>query len=88
MALGDDIIGHGAIFDVLNSAQESVIGKRLTIPQQESSQLTVTFDYSSGLGRHQVNLNVQSSAPTQDFLVIPLYATVRKPPIADLQRGN
>jgi hypothetical protein len=76
MELSDDIIGHGAIFDVLNSAQESIIGKRFTIPQQGSSQLIVTFDYTSGLGRHQVDLNLQTNDLTHDLVVVPLYATV------------
>jgi hypothetical protein len=74
--LGPETLGHGAIFDLVNQSGNSILGTRTSIPSHGNSVFEVTFDYTSALGAHRLNLQVQTNDPANQNIQIPLSATV------------
>jgi hypothetical protein len=76
-SLGPELVGHGALFGVEDQQNNSVLGTSISIPSGGNVVLNVTFDYSSGIGAHRLNLQLQTNDPTNQNVQVPLSATVR-----------
>jgi hypothetical protein len=79
LSLGPELVGYGALFDVVDHQNNSVLDTPISIDNTNGDTLVlnVTFDYSSGIGLHKMNLQLQTNDPTNQNVQIPLSATVR-----------